>query len=98
MAELAANGTVRPAVVTAVPTATTTRPALATYLEQVSKIIVEQQGDIENGGVLAVVLNADPLIGSSAPQEDGADDVQHILLQHDAAAPVDVGIGEVDRQ
>src|SRR6516225_362682 len=29
-AELAANGTARPAVVTAVPTATTTRPALAT--------------------------------------------------------------------
>jgi hypothetical protein len=30
LAELAANGTARPAVVTAVPTATTTRPALAT--------------------------------------------------------------------
>ena len=45
-----------------------------------------------------MILQADPLIGGSAPQKDRADNVQHVLLQHDALVTIDVGIGEIDRQ
>ena len=45
-----------------------------------------------------MVLQTDPLIGGAAPQEDGADDMQHVLLQYDPAVAIDVGIGEIDRQ
>ena len=74
------------------------RPALAAHLEQIGEIIVEQQRQIETRRPVAVVLQADPLVGRAAPQEDRAHDVQHVLLQHHPAIAVDVGIGEVDGQ
>ena len=77
---------------------TPARAALAANLEQIGEIIVEQQRQIETRRPVAVVAHADPLIRGSAPQEDRAHDVQHVLLQHDPVAPIDVGIGEVDRQ
>jgi len=74
----------------------TTRTALAADLEQIGKIIVEQQREIETCRPVAVVLQADALIGGAAPQKDRAHDVQGILLQNQPAAAIDVGIGEVD--
>ena len=74
------------------------RALLAAHLEQIGEIIVEQQRQVEARGRLAVILQADALIGGAAPQEDRAHDVQHVLLQHDAAVAVDVGIGEIDGQ
>ena len=74
------------------------RALFAAHLEQIGKIIVEQQRQIEARGPVAVVLQADPLIGRSAPEKDRAHDMQHVLLQHDPALAIDVGIGEIDRQ
>ena len=74
------------------------RTALAAHLEQIGKIIVEQQRQIETRRQVAVILQADALIGGAAPQEDRAYDVQHVLLQHEPAVAIDVGIGEVDGQ
>ena len=45
-----------------------------------------------------MVLHADALIGRAAPEEDRAHDVQQVLLQHQAALAIDVGIGEIDGQ
>ncbi|MGY3647952.1 hypothetical protein ACVWW2_003243 [Bradyrhizobium sp. LM4.3] len=75
-----------------------TRTPLAANLEQIGEIIVEQQGQPEIGRAVAVVLHADALIGGAAPQEDRAHDVEQVLLQHEAALPVDIRIGEIDRQ
>ena len=61
------------------------RTLFAAHLEQIGKVVIEQQRQGEARGVLAVVLHADALIGRSAPQEDRAHDVQHVLLQHDPA-------------
>ncbi len=74
------------------------RPLFAAYFEQIREITVEQQGHIKTRRPVAMVLQADPLIGRSAPQKDGADDVEHVLLQHDPAVAIDIGIGEIDRQ
>ena len=74
------------------------RALFAAHLEQIGKVVVEQQRQVEARGLLAVVLHADALIGGAAPQEDRAHDVQHVLLQHDPAASINVGIGEIDRQ
>ena len=74
------------------------RPALAAHLEQIGEIIVEQQRQIEARRPVAVILQADALIGGAAPQEDRAHDVQRVLLQHQPAVAVDVGIGEIDGQ
>ena len=70
----------------------------AAHLEQIGEIIVEQEGQVDAGGPVAMVLDADALIGGAAPQEQRAHDVDQILLQDDALAVIDVGIGEVDRQ
>src|SRR3982751_2066640 len=45
-----------------------------------------------------MILQADPLISRSSPQKYRTHDVQHVLLQHDPAAAIDVWIGEIDRQ
>ena len=74
------------------------RTPLAAHLEQIGKIIVEQQRQLEAGALVAVVLQPDALIGRAAPQEDRAHDVQQVLLQHNAALAIDVGVGQVDRQ
>ena len=74
------------------------RTPRATHLEQIGEIVVEQEGQVDAGGPVAMVLDADPLIGGAAPQEQGAHDVDQILLQDDAFAIIDVGIGEIDRQ
>ena len=70
----------------------------AAHLEQIGEIIVEQECQVDLCGPVAMVLDGDPLIGGAAPQEDGAHDVDQVLLQDDPVAVVDVGIGEVDRQ
>ena len=62
------------------------RALLAAHLEQIGEIVVEQERQIEAGRPVAMVLHADALIGGAAPQEDGAHDVQHVLLQDDAVA------------
>ena len=74
------------------------RAPFAADLEQIGEIVVEQQRQREAGRAVAVVLHADALIGGAAPQEDRAHDVQQVLLQHEAALPVDVRIGEIDGQ
>ena len=74
------------------------RTLFAAHLEQIGEVVVEQQGQVECRRPVAVILQTDPLIGGSAPQEDGAHDVQHVLLQDDTAIAIDVGIGEVDGQ
>src|SRR5689334_237710 len=77
----------------------TTLPFLAANLEEVGKIVVEQQGDVEAGVPIAVILQADTLVGSTPPQKDRAHDVQHILFQHETTlVVVDVGIAQVDGQ
>ncbi|MEY9170404.1 hypothetical protein ABIF15_001636 [Bradyrhizobium elkanii] len=76
----------------------TPRPALAAHLEQIGKVVVEQQREIEARGMIAVILQADALIGRAAPQEDRAHDVQRVLRQGQTVVAIDVGIGEVDRQ
>ena len=70
----------------------------AANLEQIRKIVVEKQAQVETGVALSVVLKADSLICSTAPQEDRAHDVQHVLSQHDFSVAEDIRIGEVDRQ
>ena len=74
------------------------RTLFAAHLEQIGKVVVEQQRQGEARGVLAVVLHADALIGRAAPQKDRAHDVQHVLLQHDPAIAVHIGVGEIDGQ
>jgi len=74
------------------------RAPFAAHLEQIGEVVVEQQRQVEARRPVAMVLHADPLIGRSPPQEDRAHDVQHVLRQHDPAAAIDVGIGEIYRQ
>ena len=74
------------------------RPPLASHFKDVGKIIVEQQREIEVRGMVAVVLQADPLIGGATPEEDRAHDVQRILAQHEPAIAINVGIGEIDSE
>ncbi len=74
------------------------RTLFAAHLEQIGEVIVEQQRQIETRRAVAMVLHADPLVRRSAPQEEGAHDVQHVLLQHDPAIAIDVRVGEIDRQ
>ena len=45
-----------------------------------------------------MILQGDALVGRAAPQENRAHDVQRVLLQHQPAVAVHVGIGEVDGQ
>jgi len=47
------------------------------HFEQIGEIIVEQQRYVEARGRLAVILDADPLIGRAAPEKDRAHDMQH---------------------
>ena len=74
------------------------RPAFAAHLEQIGEIIVEQQCQVEARRQVAVILQGDALVGRTAPQENRAHDVQRVLLQHQPAVAVHVGIGEVDGQ
>ena len=74
------------------------RPALATHLEQIGKIIVEQQRQVEARRPVAVILQRDALVGRAAPKENRAHDVQRVLLQRQPAVAVHVGIGEIDGQ
>src|SRR5207302_1217739 len=71
---------------------TAARPPLAADLEQIGEVVVEQQCQREAGAPVAMVLHADALIGRAAPQEDRAHDMQQVLLQNEAALPVDVRI------
>jgi len=71
---------------------------LAAHLEQIGEIIVEQQRQVETRRPVAVILQRYPLVSRAAPQENRAHDVQRILLQHQSAIAVHVGIGEVDGQ
>ncbi len=77
---------------------TAARALFAADLEQIGEVIVEQQRQVETRIALTVILHADSLISGSAPQEDRAHDMQHVLLQHDAAVVVNIGIGEIDGQ
>ena len=74
------------------------RPALATHLEQIGEIIVEQQRQVEARRPVAVILQRDALVGRAAPQENRTHDVQRVLLQRQPAVAVHVGIGEIDGQ
>ena len=69
---------------------------LAAHLEQIREVVVEEQRQLEVLGTIAVVLQADALIGRSAPQEYRPHDMQHVLRQHDPFLAVDVRIGEID--
>ena len=75
-----------------------TRAAFATHLEQIGEIAAEQQREIENRGVLTVVLHADALVGRASPKEDRAHDVQHVFLKHVTPLTIDVWIGQVHRE
>src|SRR6201999_134064 len=76
----------------------TPRASFAAHFEQIGEVVIEQQRQIEARRKLSVILHADSLVTRSAPQKDGADDVQHVLLQYNSAVAIDVGIGQVDLQ
>src|ERR1700693_1323462 len=67
----------------------TARAALASHLKQIGEVVVEQQRQIEACRIFTVILQANALIGRSAPQEDRAHDVQHVLRQHDPSLAID---------
>ena len=69
----------------------------AADLEQIGKVAVEHDTDLKIYGMVAEVAHAKALIGRSFPQEDGAHDVQRVLLQDEALAFIDIRIGQVDR-
>ena len=72
--------------------------ALAPHLEQVGEIAVEQPCQVEIRRIFAVILHADPLIRRTTPQKDRANDVQHVLAQHQPSLTIDVRVRQVDRQ
>ena len=76
----------------------TARTALAAHLEQIGKIIAEQQRQVEARLMLAVILHADALVGRAAPEEDRAHDVQHIFLQYQPTLTIDIRIGQIHRE
>src|ERR1700760_2984781 len=45
---------------------------LTADLEEVGKVIAEQQGQIKARGMFAMILNADALVGGAAPEKDRA--------------------------
>ena len=68
------------------------------HLEQIGKVTGKSERQPDLARTLAVVMNAQPLIGRIAPQEYRADDVQDVLGQHKLVVEIDVGIGQVDGQ
>ena len=70
----------------------------AAHLEQVGKIVLEQDRDLQVDRAVAVIAHAKPLIGGAAPQEHGAQNVHGVLLQHDALVGHEVRIAQVDRE
>ncbi len=70
----------------------------ATDLEQVGKVVLEQDRKLQVDRAIPIVAHAEPLIGGAAPQENRAQDMHRVLLQHHALVGHQVGIGQVDRE
>ena len=68
----------------------------AANLEQVGKVVLEQRRELQVDRTIAVIAHAEPLIGGAAPQEDRAQDMHGVLLQHDVLVGHEVRIGQVD--
>ena len=66
------------------------------HLEQVGEVAGERERQPDLERTVAVVLNAQALIGGTAPEEQRAHDVQHVLGQHKLLIEIDVGVGQVD--
>ena len=66
------------------------------HLEQVGEVAGEgeRQPDLER--TIAVVLDAQALVGGAAPEKKRSHDVQHVLGQHQLLIEIDVGIGQID--
>ena len=73
------------------------RTPFAAHFEQIREVIVEQQRQVKARQPVTMILHTDSLIGRSTPQKDRAHDMQHVLLQHNPAIAIDIGIGEIDR-
>ena len=74
------------------------RALFAADPEQIGEIVVKQKCQIEARQAIAMILQADALIGCPVPEKDRAHDMQHVLGQHDPIVAIDVGIAEVDSQ
>ena len=66
--------------------------------EQVGKVVLEQDRELQVDGAIAVIAHAEPLIGRIAPQEDRAQNVNSVLFQDEVLAGEEIGIGKIDEE
>ena len=71
-------------------------PPQAAHLEQIGKIAVEQEGQPQIHGAVAVVADRETLIGSVAQEENGANDVHRVFRQHQMVLEIGIRVCEVD--
>src|SRR5436190_14181408 len=68
------------------------RPA---NLEQIGKVIVEQDSQTKIDWLIAVIAQPQPLIRGVLPDEESAQNMDAILLHHDALTVDQIGIGQI---
>ena len=76
--------------------AAATRTAQAAHFEQVGKVAGKGERKLHVEGQVAVVLQAQPLIGGAVQQKKRAHDVQRVFRLHQLAVEVDVRVGQID--
>src|SRR5437016_136120 len=67
-------------------------------LEQVSKVVFENDGEAEIDWLIAIIAHTEPLIGGVAPNKYGTKNMDPILFHHEALAVDQVRIGQIDKK
>ncbi len=68
------------------------------HLEQVREVVLEQNGKPQVDGPVAVVADAEPLIGRAAPQKNRAQDMHGVFFQAELLIGLNIGIGQIDEK
>ena len=70
----------------------------AAHFEQIGKVVLEHDRQPQVDRLVAIIAHAEPLIGGATPQEDGAQDMDAVLLHKDTLAVHQIRIGQIDEE